>query len=368
MFKMIVCTILALSVLMGCRIASSQDGKKYGVVDKPQHHVEGGYQNHPFVETAAPKGFLFYMRRFWGSVFTPDSPEGHAFSPEKSLNLLNSVKGDQISWLGHATFLIKLSGTTILTDPFLSEFASPVSWAGPRRYVDPGISIENLPQIDIVLISHSHYDHLDKETIEKLDDKDKIQVLVPLGLKPFFLERGYKNVTELDWHEFMTIEGIKVTSLPAVHDSARSINDHNKTLWASWGIESAERKILFIGDTGYSEEVYREIGNLYGPFDYSILPIGAYEPRELMWMSHVTPEEAVTIGIETNTEILVASHWGTVSSLSDEPPFEPPVRFRKAGVENGFSDNELWVLKVGETRSLSSQNFSPPLVQPLLSE
>ncbi|HFE39356.1 MAG TPA: hydrolase [Gammaproteobacteria bacterium] len=355
MFKMIVCTILALSVLMGCRIASSQDGKKYGVVDKPQHHVEGGYQNHPFVETAAPKGFLFYMRRFWGSVFTPDSPEGHAFSPEKSLNLLNSVKGDQISWLGHATFLIKLSGTTILTDPFLSEFASPVSWAGPRRYVDPGISIENLPQIDIVLISHSHYDHLDEETIEKLGDKDNIHVLVPLGLKPFFIERGYKNVTELDWHEPMTIEGIEVTSLPSVHDSARSISDHNKTLWASWGIEGGERKILFIGDTGYSKEIFRDIGNQYGPFDYSILPIGAYEPRELMWMSHVTPEEAVTIGIETNTKILVASHWGTVSSLSDEPPFEPPVRFREAGIENGFSDNELWVLKVGETRAMAQK-------------
>lgn len=353
MKKLIACLLLVFLV-SGC---ASKD-EQISMDRNPIHHTNAGFKNNPFVETAAPKGFLFYMRRFWGSVFTPEIPEGHAISSEESLSLLNSVKGDRISWLGHATFLINVSGKTILTDPFLSEFASPVSWAGPRRYVDPGISIENLPQIDIVLISHSHYDHLDEETIEKLGNKNKIHVLVPLGLKSFFTERGYKNVTELDWYESMTVEGIEITSLPSVHDSARSTSDHNKTLWASWGIEGAERKILFIGDTGYSEEIFRDIGNQYGPFDYSILPIGAYEPREVMWMSHVTPEEAVTIGIETNTEILVASHWGTVSSLSDEPPFEPPVRFREAGIKNGFSDNELWVLKVGETRAMVQKTKS----------
>ena len=319
---------------------------------KPKHHTETGFQNHPFVETAAAKGFLFYLRRFWGSIFTPEIPDGHALSEQDSMQLLNSIKGDRISWLGHATFLIKTAGKTILTDPFLSEFASPVSWAGPRRYVEPGIAIKNLPPIDIIIVSHNHFDHLDDETITSPHNKDRIHVVVPLGIKAFFTERGYKKVTELDWQASVAIEGIELTALPSVHDSARNTDDHNKTLWSSWAIESSETKVLFIGDSGYSEYIFKNIGKQYGSFDYAILPIGAYEPRELMWMSHVTPEEAVSIGKDVRAKTLVASHWGTVSSLSDEPPFEPPVRFNRAGKDSGFSDQELWIMKVGETRAM----------------
>ena len=142
---------------------------------------------------------------------------------------------------------------SILTDPFLTEFASPVSWAGPRRFVKPGITLENLPQINIVVVSHSHYDHLDDETISSLKNKEKIHVVVPLGLKSFFVERGYEKVTELDWGESVAIEHIKITSHPAVHDSARSTSEHNKTLWSSWVIESPEKRFLFVGDSGYSD-------------------------------------------------------------------------------------------------------------------
>ena len=339
--------------LFTCASVLSQNKGETVMDNMPEHHTEVGFQNHPFVKTAAPKGFLFYVRRFWGSVFTPDIPEGHALSEEDSIHLLHSVEGDSITWLGHATFLIRVSGKRILTDPFLSEFASPISWAGPRRFVDSGISSENLPPIDIVIVSHNHYDHLDNETISNLNNKERIHVLVPLGLKSFFIERGYKKVTELDWQESVTIENIEFTSLPSVHDSARSTDDRNKTLWASWVIKSLERKILFVGDTGYSEVIYHNIGEEYGSFDYAILPIGAYEPRELMWMSHVTPEEAISIGTDVRANTLVASHWGTVSSLSDEPSFEPPVRFKKRGNDTGFSDKEMWIMKVGETRAMS---------------
>lgn len=339
--------------LFTCASVLSQNKGETGMENMPEHHTEVGFQNHPFVKTAAPKGFFFYVRRFWGSVFTPDIPEGHALSEEDSIHLLHSVEGDSITWLGHATFLIRVSGKRILTDPFLSEFASPISWAGPRRFVDSGISSENLPPIDMVIVSHNHYDHLDNETISNLNNKERIHVLVPLGLKSFFIERGYKKVTELDWQESVTIENIEFTSLPSVHDSARSTDDRNKTLWASWVIKSLERKILFVGDTGYSEVIYHNIGEEYGSFDYAILPIGAYEPRELMWMSHVTPEEAISIGTDVRANTLVASHWGTVSSLSDEPSFEPPVRFKKRGNDTGFSDKEMWIMKVGETRAMS---------------
>lgn len=352
--KIIACVTMTLIGLFACASNSSQSNGDISFEKSPKHHTENGFQNNPFVETAAPKGFLFYMRRFWGSVFTPDIPDGHALSEEDSMRLLNSIDGDRLSWLGHASFLIHTSEVTILTDPFLTEFASPISWAGPRRYVESGISLENLPKIDVVIISHSHYDHLDKETVNALKHKEKIHVVVPLGLKSFFTESGYENVTELDWNDSLIIKNIEITSLPAVHDSARSISDHNKTLWSSWAIKGSERNVLFVGDTGYSEVIFRDIGKMHGPFDYAILPIGAYEPRELMWMSHVTPEEAVSIGSDVHAKTLIASHWGTVSSLSDEPPFEPPSRFKRAGVDNGYSEHDLWIMKVGETRPLQN--------------
>ncbi len=348
-------TVIALVTLLACASISSQINEEIVMENKPKHHAITGFKNHPFVETAAPKGAFFYLRRFWGSIFTPDIPDEHALSELESTRLLNSIEGDRITWLGHASFLIKTSEVTILTDPFLTEFASPVSWAGPRRFVDPGIPLNKLPSLDVVVVSHNHYDHLDDETVRNLKNKEQIHVVVPLGLKSFFTERGYVKVTELDWGEFVSIGDIEITSLPAVHDSARNTDDHNQTLWGSWAIESPGNRIIFIGDTGYSETIFNNIGEEYGSFDYAILPIGAYEPRELMWMSHITPEEAVAIGKEVNAKTLIASHWGTVSSLSDEPPWEPPKRFKKAGFNNGFSEKNIWVMKVGETRPLSQE-------------
>ncbi|MCU7926078.1 MAG: MBL fold metallo-hydrolase [Candidatus Thiodiazotropha sp. (ex Dulcina madagascariensis)] len=337
-----------------------------------EHHTQDGFQNHPFIETASSKGPLFYIRRAWHSIFLHDAPKEHTLTESEALHLKNTISGDSVTWLGHASFLIRLSGKTILTDPYFSEFASPLSWIGPRRMVASGISLENLPPIDIIIASHNHYDHLDDEAIRKLPNKDNIRVVVPLGLKTFFAERDYSNITELDWHKGITIENLELIALPAVHNSARSHNDHNKTLWASWAIVSPENKLYFIGDSGYSNSIFKNIGNEYGKFDYVLLPIGAYEPRELMWMSHMTPEEAVLVGKEVRADTLIASHWGTIN-LSDEPPWEPPKRFSKAGLSNGFDERKLWIMKIGETRSLtdpkiardhnSTSKFSPTSTQ-----
>ncbi|MFT6928346.1 MAG: N-acyl-phosphatidylethanolamine-hydrolyzing phospholipase D [Psychromonas sp.] len=353
LIKIFISIILVLAILIACSSNSSEYSKKISLDNKPQHHTSKEYQNHPFVETAAPKGIFFYMRRAWDSVFIPDVPDGHELTELESLQLLNSISSDRVTWLGHASFLITTSGVTILTDPFLSKRASPVSWAGPKRFVDLPIPINKLPSIDIVIVSHNHYDHLDDKTVRKLENKNNIHVVVPLGLKSFFIERGYSKVTELDWGQSVSIEGIDITAEPSVHDSARSTSDHNETLWASWVIESFQKRILFIGDTGYSETIFNLVGDKYSFFDFAILPIGAYEPRELLWMSHTTPEEAVSIGIDVRAKTLIASHWGTISSLSDEPLFEPPIRFKKAGLDSEFSDKELWIMKVGETRSIA---------------
>ena len=350
--RIIVSAVITFAIVMASSVLHSQGDGQLAVETRPKHHTASGYQNYPYVETAAPKGALFYLRRFWGSVFTPDVPDGHVLSELQSMQLLSKIEGNRVTWLGHASFLISVSEKTILTDPFLTGFASPVNWAGPRRFVDHGIPLGKLPPIDIVLVSHNHYDHLDDETVRNLAHKERIHVVVPLGLKPFFDERGYVRVTELDWWEHVTIGGIEITALPSVHDSARSIGDRNQTLWASWAIESSETKIIFIGDTGYSEAIYKKIGKRFSSFDFAILPIGGYEPRELMWMSHVTPEEAVLIGRDVRAKTLIASHWGTISSLSDEPAWEPPVRFLKAGLRDGFSDEAVWTMKIGGSRPL----------------
>ena len=351
--KIIIIVAFVTSFLsVACVNGSGQDSNMLKVTaETPKHHTPDGFQNYPVIQTTAPKGMFFIMRRLWASIFLPDIPDGHALPQTEALKLLKESQGASVTWLGQASFIIKISGKTILTDPFLTEFASPLSWAGPRRYVPPGIPLKKLPSIDIVIVSHNHYDHLDDETIKALPNKDTIQVIVPLGLKAFFLERGFLNVTELDWSEQISIDNLTFIALPAVHDSGRSTSDHNKTLWASWVIMSPKEKVYFIGDTGYSDTIFKQIGNQYGPFDYAIIPIGAYEPRKLMWMSHITPEEAVTVGKEVRANTLIASHWGTIN-LSDEPQWEPPNRFRKAGLDNGFIEESLMVMKIGETQPI----------------
>jgi N-acyl-phosphatidylethanolamine-hydrolysing phospholipase D len=333
---------------------SSETNREMSMWNESDHHITNGFKNNPFVETDAPKGTFFYLRRVWYSIFPPDVPDRHVLPEAEAIRLFNSLDDNKIIWLGHASFLINISGKTILTDPFLTEYASPVSWAGPRRFVPPGVSINNLPSINIIIVSHNHYDHLDDETIRGIREKEKIHIIVPLGLKDFFIERGFTIVNELDWNESISIDDLKISALPSVHNSARSTDDKNQTLWAAWAINSMPGKILFVGDTGYSDTLFKNIGNQQGPFDYAILPIGAYEPREVMWMSHITPEEAVTIGKEVMASTLIASHWGTIN-LSDEPTFEPPQRFKDAGKKNGFLEDSLWIMKIGETRELKKR-------------
>jgi N-acyl-phosphatidylethanolamine-hydrolysing phospholipase D len=319
---------------------------------KSNHHTTTGFRNFPPVPSASSKRALFYLRRMWGSIFHPKVPLNHRLSEEKAINILNNLKEkNTLTWLGQSTFLLRINGKTILTDPFLTNRASPLAFiGGVTRYVPAGISIENLPPIDIILVSHNHYDHLDKRTIDALPDKQKIHIGVPLGLKKFFLKSGYIKIHELDWGESATIDEIQITALPAVHDSRRGIDDKDKTLWCSWGIISAFGKYYFAGDTGYSS-IFQNIVEQYKSFNLAILPIGAYEPRELMWMSHVNPEEAIQIGMDINANVLVAGHWGTIE-MSDEPHWEPPKRFSKAAESVGIDKDRIWIMKIGESRIL----------------
>jgi N-acyl-phosphatidylethanolamine-hydrolysing phospholipase D len=251
----------------------------------------------------------------------------------------------QITWVGHSTFLIQMDGVNILTDPIFNDRSSPFSFGGIRRLVPPGLKLEDLPPIHAVMISHNHYDHLDKHTLERLGNKPTY--FVPLGLAQWLKKEKIENVVELDWWQTSSSAGLKLKSVPVQHFSGRTPFDRNKTLWSGWIVEGKAGKIFFAGDTGYSP-VFREIAERFGPMTISILPIGAYRPRWFMKPVHVDPPEAVRIHHDMNSQQSIASHWGTFK-LSDEPIGEPPRYLEKALKEAGLDEKRFIVMKFGET-------------------
>lgn len=294
----------------------------------------------------------YVLRMLAKSMERVEVPPGHVLPEREALAQLAAAVAhgpDSLTWLGHASFLIRTGGKTIITDPYLTEIAGPQR-LGPRRYVRPGITIENLPPIDVLLISHNHYDHLDEKTLAALPGRKRMQVIAPLRLGAFFRARGFRHVVELDWHDSVVLDTLRVSALPVVHWSRRSSFDTNRTLWTGFGLRSATQHIFFGGDSAYGA-VFREIGESYGPFDLALIGIGAYEPRELMHASHATPEEGVQIGVDIGARRIVGMHWGTVV-LTEEPQFEAPERFRAAGRARGIADEDLWIMRIGETRSL----------------
>jgi len=285
----------------------------------------------------------------------PIVPDGHVLPLDEALKGVETHRSagvESVTWLGHAAFLMRIGGKTVLIDPFLSDYASPVHGVGPRRFTPPGLPVEHLPPIDVLIVSHNHYDHLDARTIQALPDKGRIQVIVPLGLRRFFKARGFTHVTEMAWHDRTRIDGLNVTCVPAIHRSARTLIDRNRTLWAGFILEDRKSRIYFGGDTGYGA-VFQETGERYGPFDLALIGIGCYAPRAAMHMNHADPEEAVQIAVDLKARHVMAMHWGTII-MTEEPPFEPPRRFRIAAAGAGFSPEQAWLMRVGETRALPS--------------
>src|ERR1019366_563454 len=223
----------------------------------------------------------FFLRRLRDRR-PPPVPPGHVVPLPEEKELLRSAGPESLTWLGHASFLLRTGGLTVLTDPFLSDRASPMAGFGPKRFVPPGLPLEELPPIDVVVLSHNHYDHLDARTIEALPGKGHVVAAVPAGLGDFFRRRGSRDVRELRWWEETRIGAdFILAALPSNHFSGRTPFDRNATLWASWAIASRTRKVFFAGDTGYGP-VFGEIGRRIGPFDLGLVPIGAYEPSSIM--------------------------------------------------------------------------------------
>ena len=321
---------------------------------------ERGRYVHPWpLRDGASRGFRDLMRwqlqRMRHGV--PPDPPTHAFACAEPQVALPRVEQDElrITWVGHATFLIQLPGVNVLTDPVWSRRASPVSWLGPSRLVPPALDFDALPPLDVVLLSHDHYDHLDARTVARLHERfgDSLQWVTPVGYRNWLQRRRVEHTHELDWWQSARLQtasrSLTVHATPAQHWTKRTPFSERTRLWCSFVVEAGAARLFFGGDSGYFDE-FRAIGERYAPFEAVLLPIGAYEPRWFMQAAHMNPEEAVQAYIDLGgTGTFAGMHWGTFR-LTDEPAFEPPERTRAAWHERALDAAALWIPQHGETR------------------
>jgi len=265
--------------------------------------------------------------------------------PERSPSVISDVEpsipprrvegsGLRTTLVNHSTVLLQQRGSNILTDPIWSERASPLSWAGPRRRRQPGVSWENLPSIDVVLISHNHYDHLDLPTLRRLAGRGESTLIVPAGGAGLLRSENIGPVCELDWGEALSLPGFTIHCVPALHFSSRGIHDRNKTLWCGYVIECQGRLVYFAGDTGFGRH-FGQIREKFGSPDLALLPIGAYEPRWFMSPVHMGPDEAVRAHEILAAKTSIAIHHGTFQ-LADEGIDTPTKQLRECAPGNSF--------------------------------
>lgn len=267
-----------------------------------------------------------------------------------------------VTFVNHTTFLIQVNGLNILTDPIWSERASPFQWIGPKRMRPPGIRFEDLPQIDVVLISHNHYDHLDVHTAKKLKERFDPLFIAPLGVSVYLQEHGITDTAELDWWEKQKIsETINTSAVPAQHFSGRGLSDRDKTLWCGYVIETPAGTIYFAGDTGY-DGFFKKIGARFAPIDIALIPIGAYRPRWFMKPIHVDPEQAVLIHKDLNAKTSIGMHFGTFP-LADEGMHEPIRDLAKARKKQKLADEEFIVMDEGQQKIFQPQKQPSPKVK-----
>ncbi|PQE17605.1 hypothetical protein CJF31_00007803 [Rutstroemia sp. NJR-2017a BVV2] len=373
-----------------------------------KHHLKDGkgFTNpwDSWIEKSVPGMFVDIFRaKLRGDFGNPDtiSPTVPIVTPA-FLSTRTSSSSLRATWLGHACYYVEYpSGLRVLFDPVFEDRCSPFSFLGPKRYTPTPCKLHHIPIVDLVVISHSHYDHLSHPTVLELHKKHpNVQFLVGLGLKKWFNDCGIENVVEMDWWNDIDVTlspvtgekrvsssssrsstpprsdatsaiSARVSCLPSQHTSARTAFDKGCTLWCSWAIESGGKKVWFGGDTGYRAvpelpkgvddygpdyqhlpvcPAFKEIGELRGPFDLGLIPIGAYDPRHIMSPMHANPYDSVNIFLETKCKRAMGIHWGTWV-LTPEAVMEPPQILKKALAWKGLPETGLFdVCDIGESR------------------
>lgn len=363
---------LFLALLGGCTAVNP-----YYDPAKP-HHTAEGFQNNYIGSVNKTFGELIrwqIARRQQDLPKPPDKPVPTQAADLAAIKAYatpsaGAPRPPAITWIGHAAMLVQAGGLNVLTDPVLSERASPFQFLGPKRAQPPGIALADLPLIDVVLISHNHYDHLDKASVLDIAQRSKAAgkptlFLVPLGMKAWFTDLGIGNTVEMDWWDKQVLKGVEFNFTPVQHWSARSFGDRSQTLWGGYAVFAPDLHWYFSGDTGYSKDFSdtrarfadRLSADKGGGFDLALIAVGAYEPRWFLAEQHVNPAEAVQIHKDLGAKRSVGVHWGTFE-LTDEPLDQPPKDLAAARTAQGLKDSDFTVMAVGETRVL------PPRGQP----
>lgn len=331
----------------------------------PSHHFNGKFRNPYLPADFQPSFTAFLKARLFDDLEWPEEPENYReFWQNADLAKIHNPDFNraQATLIGHSTVLLQYRGINILTDPIFSERSSFSQSIGPKRFTPPAIEVDQLPNIDIIVISHNHYDHLDAGTIEALTGAEFISKvngkqplwLVPLGLKKWFSQFEIAQVEELDWWQSFAVGELTIQAQPSQHWSRRSLFDTNESLWASWAFiwpKSANNDKFtawFGGDTAYNKFQFKEIGEALGQVDLAMIPIGAYEPRWFMKTQHVNPLDAVEIFKDINAKSAFGIHWNTFV-LTAEPIDEPPKALERALHKNRLNTELFQAMDIGET-------------------
>jgi N-acyl-phosphatidylethanolamine-hydrolysing phospholipase D len=342
------------------------------------HHTPEGFKNNYNAAVNKSLGDLLrwqWERRQQGLPKPPETP-----TPVQSPDLAAvqayaaafatadaTTPAPAITWVGHASMLVQAGGLNVLTDPVFSQRASPVQFIGPKRAQPPGLALADLPRVDVVLLSHNHYDHLDTDSVQAIAARSAAAglptlFLVPLGMKSWFASRGITHVVEMDWWDRQVYRGVEFNFTPVQHWSARSLGDRSQTLWGGYAVFAPDLHWYFSGDTGYSKDFEdtrarfadRQGLGQGGGFDLALIAVGAYEPRWFMSGQHVNPAEAVQIHRDLGAKRSVGVHWGTFE-LTDESLDQPPRDLAQARTAQGLKDEDFSLMAIGETRVLPAR-------------
>ncbi len=344
---------------MTCRAAFARLSSSWFAADDPSGTADAGAVSHPASDHFDGKRFFnpHIVGRekgigdVWRWIMERKPVKWPAWVENGNWPLPNPVPADAISvtFIGHACFLIGIGGRWFITDPVYADRASPVPFAGPKRVRAPGLAFDDLPRLDGVLVSHNHYDHLDRAALRELDRRFQAPVVTSLGNRALIAACGPEVVTELDWWQSHPVGGVEITYVPAQHFAARGPFDRNATLWGGFVLRAQGRTVYFCGDSGYCPH-FLEIGARFPGIDLSLLPIGAYEPRWFMRQMHMDPADAVQAHLDLGSRRSIGMHYGTFAGLTDEGIDDPVNALATARAAHGLEEADFGTLEVGRTR------------------
>ena len=339
--KTISAFLFLIPLLVTCTSAPGYKGPK-------SDHFDG---ERFFNRTPMTKSFLDYL---WMRLSTKreDWPKWVDEKPKEVPADFTDNKSIKAIVINHSTVLLNIDGTIVLTDPIYADRASPFSWYGPKRVREPAIKFEDLPKIDVILISHNHYDHLNITTLQRLAKRDRPLILAGLGNDLLFKEYNIGNNKDLDWNQSVQFKNLKFTFTYSQHWSARGLFDRRKTLWGGFVIESLLGNVFFAGDTGYSSH-FKEQGEKYGPFELALIPIGGYEARYFMKFSHINPEEAVKAHLELRSKKSLGIHFGTFQ-LTNEKIDQPKIDLNLARIRLKVLKEQFFAPQFGKVYNMVS--------------